>query len=186
MNVKWFAFRGFLFLLLLLLFGCDKGLAPPPGQGGGYYFPKQPDGGNPMGTWIPDSTDAIEVHFLAQVPADSVLFETAFEGVFKFEQTFVCSIYTALSFKPLIYNGGDLLPLDINVADTVQGQGLFEIVDEKILLLPVRYKIFNLSALGFNAATQRLDLITQALEYEYQGFYKLNYYLILHLIRDEQ
>ena len=186
MNGKWFTYCWLLLLLIVLVFGCDKGLAPPPGQGGGYFFPRQPEGGNPMGIWVPDSTDAVEVHFLAQVPADSVHFETAFEGVFQFEQTFVCSIYTALSFKPIIFNGGDTLPLDINVADTVKGQGLFEIVDEKILILPVRARIFNLSVLGFNAGTETLELITQALEYEYQGFYKLEYYMILHLIREEE
>jgi len=174
-----------LFLIVALLVGCDKGLAPPPGQGSGYFFPRQPEGGNPMGYWTPDSVDAVEVHFLAQVPADSVHFETAFQGVFAFEQTFTCSIYTELSFRPIIFNSGDTLPLDINVADTVTGQGAFEIVNDKILILPLQSQIFNLSILGFNASTGTLDLITQALEYTYQGFYTLDYFLILHLIREE-
>ena len=175
-----------LFFSFLLWSGCDKGLAPPPGEGPGYHFPLQPAGGNPMGRWVPDSTDAVDVHFLAQVPADSVHFETAFEGIFAFEQTFVCSVDAVLRFKPIIFTGGDTLALDIVVADSIKGQGAFEIVDDKVLLLPVESDIIDLSVLGFSAETETMDFITKALEYEYQGFYKLEYFLVLHMIREEE
>jgi hypothetical protein len=174
------------YLAVLTWSACDKGLAPPPGQGSGYRFPQQPLGGNPMGRWIPDTVDAVDVHFLAQVPADSVNFETGFQGIFSFEQTFICSVDAVLRFKPIIFTGGDTLPLDIEVADSIKGQGAFQIVEDKVLLLPVESHIIDLSTLGFSTGTNTMDFITQALEYEYQGFYKLEYFLVLHMIREAE
>ena len=72
------------------------------------------------------------------------------------------------------------------MADTIRGQGNYEIVDGNVLLLPVESEIFDFRTLGFTADLETLELITQALEYEYQGFYTLDFYLVLHMIRDEE
>jgi len=175
-----------LVILSLSLTSCDKGLAPPSKGKGGIHFPVTPQGGNPMGSWEPDSVNAVEVTFLTQIPADSIHFETSCNGFFSFEQSFICSVFVALSFRPIIFDQGDTLPVDISVSDTIQGQGAFEIFDEKVLFLPLESHNFNLDTLGFTAEVDRLALITLPNTYTYAGFLKFDFFLILNLIRIQE
>ncbi len=139
-----------------------------------------------MGSWIPDSVNAIEVTFLDQIPADSIRFETAFDGIFTFEQSFVCSVFASLSFHPIIYDQGAPLPVDITVADTLRGHGVFEIVNDKILFMPLESVNFNLDTLGFTVETDHLALITLPNSYTYGGLLTFEYFLILNLIRQPE
>jgi hypothetical protein len=172
-----------LILLYVLILACNRGLTPPETPSQEISFPVRPEGGNPVGVWLPDTSNTADVALLQEFPVDSIIFDTDVDGIFSFELTGICSVYAIISIRPLIYEGGALLPLNIVIQDTLTGNGSFELIQDEVLYLPVESTIFNFDTLGFTSRQSTLDLITLPTTYVYENLVTLQFYSILHLVR---
>ena len=170
-------------LLSVLIFACNRGLTPPETPSQEIVFPVQPEGGNPIGVWLPDTSNTADVALLEEFPVDSIVFNTDVDGLFSLELTGICSVYAVISIRPLIYEGGAPLPLNIVIQDTLIGNGSFELIQDEVLYLPVESTIFNFDTLGFSSRQSTLDLITLPTTYVYENLVTLQFYSILHLVR---
>ena len=170
-------------LSAILLTACNKGLTPPEIQPSVIDFPIPPEGGNPAGFWVPDTTRPVEVILLDEFPVDSIIFDTEFNGVFSFELTGVCSLNAILTVSPNIYVLGQRVALDISISDTISGQGPYHIIEDKALTIPVETTVFNVDTLGFSSYENSLDLITLPTMYTYENTLDLRFYCLIHLTR---
>jgi len=168
---------------LFLLSGCDQGLTPPDLTPSLIEFPVMPEGGNPVGTWIPHATNPIEVILLDEFPVDSVVFKSELNGIISLEITGICSVNAVVSFRPLIYNLGQVLEFDTTLTDTLWGNGPYDIIADNILLLPIESNVINFDTLGYTSQQSRLDLITLPTVFVFEDMISFRFFAIIHLTR---
>jgi hypothetical protein len=168
--------------ILLFLFACNKGLTPPEGASNLSRFSIPPQGGNPVGFWIPDSVHPVEVTILDELPVDSMHLETRLDGFFSLAYNEVCSVRTILNFKPKVFV--DTLALELQIADTVSGTGPYDVIDDQILHVPLQSTYFQLDTLGFTAEGDRLDLITLPNTFKY--ILEIRLCFVFHFIRSQE
>ncbi len=169
----------------ILSIHCDQGLAPPESDFDALDFPVTLHGGNPVGSWIPDSNQPIEVFLYEEFPVDSVIFLSEMEGIFRFEHTGHCSVDAALSIRPLIYNLGAALPLNIVIVDTLFGNGRWEMIEDFAMGAPIESSVLNVDTLGFSAHQTTLDLVSLPTTFVFENTIHLDFYCVVHLIRNE-
>jgi len=175
-----------LVLSSILLAACNKGLTPPDIQSTRIEFPILPEGGNPVGFWLPDTTRPVDVTLLDEFPVDSIVFQSKLEGVFSLEVTGICSVNATIAFRPLIYNLGQVLELDIAITDTLLGMGPYEIIEDNALYLPVESNVLDFDTLGFTSQMNSLDLITLPAVFTFENTISLRFYSVIHLIRQDR
>jgi hypothetical protein len=166
----------------LILFACDKGLAPPENLSNLSRFPVAPQGGNPVGFWVPDSICPIEVTILDDLPVDSLKLNTDMDGFFSFAYNEVCSVEAVIHFVPKVYV--DTLELELQIADTVSGIGPYNVIGGQMLHVPLQSTYFQLDTLGFTSHENRLDLISLPNTFNY--LMEIRLYFIFHLVRSEE
>lgn len=173
-------------LYFLILTACDKGLSPPEFLPIGIDFPITPEGGNPVGNWLPDTINSVDVTILnkEKIPSfvDSLSLNTELDGTFTFAVTGVCSIQALLTIQPEVYIQGLSSPLIIpDIVDTLCGQGSYEIIEDRIFHLPLETNLFHLDTLGYTRSRSHLDLITLPNTFPYEGFGDINFFFVFHL-----
>ena len=130
-----------LIVLLWIVVACHQGLAPFETLYLNVDFPILPEGGNPVGIWIPDTTKPVHVALVDpdQLPTivDSLILKTELEkeGLFSFSNSGLCSVYAVLQIEPVVYLQGLGNPLVFSMNDTLTADGPYEIIDDKILSL---------------------------------------------------
>ena len=157
--------RRLFIVLSIFLFACDQGLTPPESSSDLSRFSVPPQGGNPVGFWVPDSINPVEVTILDELPVDSMYLETQLDGFFSLAYNEVCSVRTVLNFTPKVFV--DTLALELQIADTVSGSGPYDVIDDQILHVPLQSTYFQLDTLGFTADGDRLDLISLPNTFKY-------------------
>lgn len=172
-------------LSLIIIFACDKGLSPPDDAPHQINFPIPPEGGNPVGFWLPDTTNPMEVTLLTDMgsAADSVVFDTELEGIFSFEFTGACSVHAIMTLIPIVYNNGQSVPLGIVIVDTLKGIGQYDLMTDEVLFLPIESEVMNLDTVGFTHRQTKLDLISLPTSYTWQNFITIEFYSLIHLTR---
>ncbi len=182
---KWLIFV----VLLLLVLSCHQGLAPLEMLDIDVDFPIPPQGGDPVGTWIPDTTKSVQVALLDpdQLPAlvDSLILETELdkEGLFLFSSSGLCSIYAVMKVEPIVYLQGLQNPLVFNMNDTLTADGPYEIIDDKILSLSMITTFSQLDTLGFTSHQDDLELISLPNSFPVEGFDDIQFYYVIYLTR---
>ncbi|MFH1942345.1 MAG: hypothetical protein ABIL68_09595 [bacterium] len=175
-------FYSFIFLIT----ACNKGLTPPEQPLFTNGFPIQPQGGNPVGDWIPDPVNPVTLTILdeSQIPAvvDSLIIDTELDGAFSFSVAGVCSVQALLTLKPSVYLLGTPIPFTITINDTISGKGPFRVAEDIILVLPVRSTHFNFDTLGFTASQNRIDLISLPNIFDYEGIIQIPVFFVFHLV----
>jgi len=168
--------------ILLFLLACNKGLTPPESASNLSRFSVPPQGGNPIGFWIPDSINPVEVTILDELPVDSMHLETRLDGFFSLAYNEVCSVRTILNFTPKVFV--DTLALELQIADTVSGNGPYDVIDDQILHVPLQSTYFQLDTLGFTSDGDRLDLITLPNTFKY--ILEIRLCFVFHFIRSQE
>lgn len=171
-------------IVCILSISCDQGLAPPELNEDSLDFPVELHGGNPVGLWVPDQNEPVEVFLYEEFPVDSVVFVSEMEGTFNFEYTGHCSVDATLSIRPLIYNQGVELPLNIVISDTLFGMGRWEMIKEDVMGAPVESSVLNVDTLGFSAHQSTLDLVSLPTSFVFENTIHLDFYCIVHLVRN--
>ena len=157
-------------LIICFTIFCDGGLSPVEERPEIVKFAILPEGGNPVGKWIPTETNSADVIILdeSKVPAivDSVFLECDLEGDFSFSVSGEFYVDARVSIKPIAYLTGQEAPLIWQtIVDTLKGDGVYDVVDENMLAMPIRTHQFRLDTLGFTSNQNNLDLITLQNEY---------------------
>lgn len=175
-------------LLGMLFSACDEGLSPYEVQPLTLEFPIEPLGGNPTGTWLPDSIDPILITILdaSQIPAvvDSMRITSELDGSFSFEITGDCHVEALLTIKPTIYLIGSPNPLSLTLTDTIKGEGSFYLIEDRVLQTPIQSMNFDLDTLGFTNIQDNLELISPPTIFNYMGLVEIPVFLAFRLIRD--
>lgn len=172
----------FILSVLLFLFACDKGLTPPESSSDLSRFSVPPQGGNPVGFWVPDSINPVEVTILDELPVDSMHLKTRLDGFFSLAYNEVCSVRTVLNFTPKVFV--DTLTLELQIADTVSGNGPYDVIDDQILHVPLQSTYFQLDTLGFTADGDRLDLISLPNTFKY--ILEIRLCFVFHFVRSQE
>ena len=177
-------------ILIFTLSACDKGLSPPETVPSVIDFPITPQGGNPTGYWIPDSTIPVEVTILDEekIPSfvDSLFLESNLSGVFSFEVSGSCSVNAVLTINPTVYLQGLPTPLVLSIVDTLQANGPYEVIDNRILCIPMNSSFFNLDTLGFTHQNDNLDLITLPNTFPDDAFSDIRFFFVFKLNRSTE
>ena len=173
----------------LFLMTCHQGLAPLEILYSGFEFPIPPEGGDPVGVWIPDTTKPVHVALVDpdQLPmiVDSLILITELEkeGLFSFSNSGLCSIYAVLIIEPTVYLQGLPNPLVLSMNDTLIADGPYEIIDDKILSLSIETTISQLDTLGFTSHQNDLELISLPNTFPVPGFDNIQFYYVMYLTR---
>jgi len=178
----------FLIMWLNLLLSCDKGLAPFLNQNNDHKIPSSQNGGNPVGFWVPDTLEPVEVTILdeSKIPSmvDSLSLNSNLEGSFAFYPSTVCSVMAVMTIHPTVYMLGSTSPLHAQaVTDTIQGDGYYEIIGDSILCLPVQSNHFNIDTLYYTVTENDLMLLTQENTFNYMQLVEIPLYFTFHLMR---
>ena len=168
--------------IFLFIFACDKGLTPPESSSNLSRFFVPPQGGNPVGFWVPDSINPVEVTILDELPVDSLHLDTRLDGFFSLAYNEICSVRAVLNFTPKVFI--DTLALEFQIVDTVSGSGPYDIIDDQILHVPLRSAFFQLDTLGFTAERDRLDLITLPNTFKY--ILEIRLCFVFHFVRSQE
>lgn len=175
----------FLIFSVLLIAACNKGLTPYET----IYFPITPEGGDPVGTWVPDTLNPVDVEILDEEIIsflDSLVIDTELDGEFFLSYAGVCSVYALMTMNALAYLPGSTSPITHSIFDTIYGEGAYEVIDDVVLHLPIQSTNFQLDTLGFTARQNNLDLITLPNTFDYMGIMEIPLYFVFHLIRSEE
>lgn len=177
-------------LALFVVTACDKGLAPPEAPSQTINFPIAPEGGNPVGVWEPDTTNPVDVTIIDKgnlsVLIDSLVIKSDLTGIFSFSVTGVCSVQAVLTINPIVYLPNIENPLVLTIADTLRGTGPYEVIDNRVLDLPVETSIFQLDTLGFTSRADSLELISLPNTFPQEGFSDIRFFFVFHLIRSTE
>lgn len=170
-------FSGFVF--------CDKGLQPPDKTPDRPVFSIEPLGGNPVGTWQPDDSLSLELIILDEsvIPSivDSLALNPRWEGFFRFELSGVCSLSAIVILAPEVWVNSLPNPLSFLFTDTLSASGPFELIDNKILLLPMENQVFRLDTLGISSTDRGMDLISVNNIFAYEGILNIPVTFVFHL-----
>jgi len=179
-----------LVLTLFVLTACDKGLAPPEAPPKTVSFPIAPEGGNPVGVWEPDTTNPVDVTIIdtSKIPLfiDSLVIKSNLNGLFSFSVAGVCSVQAVLTLNPIVYLPNVENPLVLTIADTLHGDGPYEVIDNRVLDLPIETSIFQLDTLGFTSRADSLELISLPNTFPQEGFSDIRFFFVFHLIRSTE
>jgi hypothetical protein len=174
------------FSFVFLMTACNNGLTPPEQPPFTNDFPIQPQGGNPVGDWIPDPVNPVTVTILGdpQILAlvDSLIIHTELNGIFSFSVAGICSVQALLTLTPLAYIPGAQDPFSITIDDTISGTGAYQVIEDKILQLPIKSTHFKLDTLGFTATQNRIDLISLPNIFRYEGNIQIPIFFVFHLV----
>jgi hypothetical protein len=169
--------------ILFFLFACNKGLTPPDSTFNLSRFSVFPQGGNPVGYWVPDTINPVEVTILDELPIDSMQINGDLDGFFSFAYNEICSVNAVLNFRPVVYI--DTAKIEIApIADTIVATGPFDIIEDKMMQLPVVTNDFDLDTLGFTSSQNTLDLISQNITFNL--IMEVRLYFIFHLVRSQE
>ena len=167
---------------------CDKGLQPPGEEAGNPVFTIEPLGGNPTGSWVPADTLALEVLILDEtaIPSlvDSQALNPGLEGFFYFDLTGVCSLSVVVSIAPQVWVSSLPEPISFLFTDTLKAAGPFEMIDDKIMILPMENQVFRFDTVGVSSYPPGIDLISVDNTFSYEGILTLPVTFIFHLQPD--
>ncbi|HHS13862.1 MAG TPA: hypothetical protein ENN03_08880 [bacterium] len=179
--------RRFWFILAVFssLIFCDKGLQPPEETPDMPVFSIEPLGGNPVGSWQPDDSLSLELVILDEsaIPSivDSLALNPRWEGIFHFEITGVCSISAVVTLAPEVWVSSLPNPMSFLFTDTLRASGPFELIDDRILCLPMENQVFRLDTLGISSTSRGMDLISVNNMFSYEGILSIPVTLVFHL-----
>ncbi|MBN2031103.1 hypothetical protein JW824_12795 [bacterium] len=175
--------------LILFVVSCHQGLAPLEMLYMNVDFPIPPEGGDPVGVWVPDTTKPVHVALLDpdQLPTiiDSLILDTELDknGLFLFSSSGLCSIYAVLKIEPIVYLQSLVNPLVLSMNDTLIADGPYEIIDDKILTLSIMTTFSQLDTLGFTSRQNDLELISLPNSFPVEGFDDIQFYYVMYLTR---
>ncbi|MCJ7812260.1 hypothetical protein MUP95_02935 [bacterium] len=179
----------YVLILFFLLMACDQGLMPPEILDINFKFIIPPQGGNPVGIWIPDTSKPVNITLINEnkLPTfiDSLILETELDknGIFSFSVSGLCSIRAILNIEPTVYIQGLASPLVLTMNDTLFSNGPYEILDDKILCLSMETTFSQLDTLGFTCWENSLELISLPNTFPVQGFDDIQFYYVIYLTR---
>ncbi len=179
----------YVLILFFLLMACNQGLMPLEIQDINFQFIIPPQGGNPVGIWVPDTTKPVNIALMNKnkLPSliDSLILETELgrDGIFSFSVSGMCSVYAILNIKPTVYIQGFASPLVLTMNDTLFADGPYEILDDKILCLSMGTSFSQLDTLGFTCQENDLALISLPNTFPVQGFDDIQFYYVIYLTR---
>jgi hypothetical protein len=164
---------------------CDKGLQPPEESSEMPVFSIEPLGGNPVGTWQPDDSLSLELIILDEsvIPSivDSLALNPRWEGFFHFELTGVCSVSAVLTLAPEVWVSSLPNPMSFLFTDTLSAYGPYELIDDKMLFLPMENQVFHLDTLGISSTARGMDLISVNNMFSYEGILNIPVTFVFHL-----
>jgi len=173
-------------LILFSCLTCHHGLEPPIVIPVIVDLPVEPTGGNPVGVWRPHPTHPVDVTLMEtdQIPefVDSLIIGTQLQGIFSISMTQVCSVQAVLTLTPTVYLAGFPDPFVVTITDTLHGSGTYEIINDRIMALPIQSTTFDLDTLGFSSVSDGLDLISPVNTFTYEGMIELQVHFVFHLV----
>jgi len=174
-------------ILACVVLACNQGLTPPPPSQVLVTFNPAPEGGNPVGYWVPDEMRAVDASLVDDVDVDTVILDIGLDGLFAFETVERCSINAVMTVNALVRLPGNP-PIELRIPtfyDTLSGTGFYNILDDRVLLTPIQSSFFDLDTLGFTASAGKMMLITPAIPFNYMDIMTLDVALIFHLKLEE-
>ncbi len=181
----------FLILLIVLLVGCNKGLAPTeivalPSSD--LEFAIEPHGGNPAGEWIPQDENPLQAELVdpGQLGGlvDTLILQSYVKGKLILSEDHRFEIDIELGITPTVKIGTLVIPIP-TFADTLVETGEYEQPWSNVLILPLQPKTFKIDTLGFTVAHDSLTLVTLASSFPFPGIDDIQYYLIFRFQRSK-
>ena len=178
-------------LSIFVIAACDKGLSPTEIPEWLSTFPVPPEGGDPVGMWIPDTTSPVAVGILDTSFVsllDSLIIDTELAGQYVFSDAGVCSVHVLMTMNALAYIGGSPSPfITYTLYDTTQGKGAYQVIEDVALELPIQSTNFDFDTLGFTAYSDYLELITLPNVFHIEDFgVDIPLYFLFHLVRSSE